>query len=352
MIPLASPRVGEDGIDRVTDLLASGMLSTGDVVAEFEDAFSSFVSRTHGVAVASGSVALELALEATFTDGDAIALSPYNCGSVLYSVQRVGLTPVFVDADPATGAIDPDALGELDADVDGVLLSHLFGHPADVDSVRSVAGALDATIVEDFAQAPGATVDGELIGSIGRVSVCSFGATKNLTTAEGGMVVTDETDIASYVSQQRSNTDDVTPPPRSVRMNDIEAAIGLAQLDRYDDILERKRSIAAIYRDELADVSVDLLPVAPWASHVYHAFPVLHGDADTLAAHLREANIETSRLYNKPLHEYDAAPATTESYPVAERFASEVVLLPIHAELTTEEAHTIAAAVAAFFENQ
>jgi len=352
MIPLAAPRVSDAGQKRVTELLANGVLSTGDVVADFEDAFGSFVSRTHSVAVASGSVALELALEATFSEGDTIALSPYNCGSMLYSVQRVGLTPVFVDADTATGAIAADALGTLDEEVDGVLVSHLFGHPADVDGLRAVADTLGATIVEDFAQAPGATVGSEAAGSVGHVSICSFGATKNLTTAEGGMVLTDERRVETYVSRQRSNTADVTPPPRSVRMNDIEAAIGLSQLDRYEEILEWKRSIATIYRDELADTPVGLFPVAPCVSHVYHAFPIRHENADTLAAYLRDAGVETGRLYDTPLHQYDSVPEATGTYPVAERFSNEVVLIPIHAELTREEAHRVATVVRRFPENQ
>lgn len=350
MIPLASPRVDQSAIDAVTDLLERGVLSTNAVVAEFEDRFSDFVGRERGVAVASGSVALELALEATFDPGDSIAVSPYNCGAVLYSVLRSDLSPVFVDADLDTAALDPVALRETDAhaDLDGVFVSHLFGHPARVEETLEVAASLDATVVEDFAQAPGATFAGEPVGSVGRVGVCSFGATKNLTTAEGGVVVTDDESVAEYVVEQRSNTDDVAPPPRSVRMNDVEAAIGLSQLNHYDEVLDRKRSIAAIYRGELADATVETFPVASRASHVYHAFPVLHEDADDLADHLEAEGVETSRLYDVPLHQYAAAPATSDAFPVAERLSDRVVILPIHAELSDGEARTVADAVASF----
>jgi dTDP-4-amino-4,6-dideoxygalactose transaminase len=351
MIPLGAPAVSDAGIDHVVELLEDGLLSTGEVVDEFETQFSSLVNRSYGVAVASGSVALELALEAVFTEGDRVALSPYNCGSVLYAVLRSGLHPVFVDTDPETGGIDPDALAQ-ESLLDGVVSSHLFGHPARISNIEKACERIGATLVDDFAQAPGATAHGKPVGSYGTVSVCSFGATKNLTTAEGGIVVTDDATVAEYVDDQRTNTDNVTPPPRSVRMNDIEAAVGLSQLDHYDDIINRKREVAAIYREQLSDLPANLLPVQPWATDVYHAFPVLTSDADRLAAHLDEREIGTSRLYKTPLHKYDAAPPTSGEYPVAERFADEVVLLPIHAQVSDLEARTVADAVTDFYRKQ
>mgnify|MGYP006271923141 CR=1 FL=1 len=352
MIPLGAPEVSETGIDHVVKLLEGGLLSTGEVVAEFEERFCSFVGRDHGVAVASGSVALELALEATFEEGDRIALSPYNCGSMLYAILRADLNPVFVDAEPETAALDPESLTRIGKPLDGVVSSHLFGHPARIRDIVEVCDRLGATLIDDFAQAPGATVDGDPAGSLGAVGVCSFGATKNVTTAEGGMIVTDDSTIAKYVSEQRTNTDDVTPPPRSVRMNDIEAAIGLSQLEAYDKTITRKRAVATIYREELSDLPVGLLSVQPWATDVYHAFPVLAPDADRLAAHLDKRDIGTSRLYETPLHEYDAVPPTDNGYPVAERLADEVVLLPIHGQVTDSQARTVADAVAGFYANQ
>jgi dTDP-4-amino-4,6-dideoxygalactose transaminase len=166
------------------------------------------------------------------------------------------------------------------------------------------------------------------------------------------MIVTDDPMIAEYVRGQRTNTEDVTPPPRSVRMNDIEAAIGLSQLETYDETITRKRTVAAIYREQLSDLPIEMPSVQPWATDVYHAFPVLTSDADRLAAHLDKRDIGTSRLYETPLHEYDAAPLTDTEYPVAERLADEVVLLPIHGQVTESEARTVANAVAGFYANQ
>lgn len=345
-IPIAAPHVPEDGIERVADLLRDGILSTGEVVAEFEAEFSNFAGRDHGVAISSGSVALELALEATFDAGEQIAISPYNCGAVLYSVLRSDLVPVFVDADPETGATSAEALRETAAD--GVLLAHLFGQPATVGPILDAAESIDATVVEDFAQAPGASYDGRPTGSFGRVGVCSFGATKNLPTAEGGMVVTDDAEIADYVRSQRSNTADVTPPPRSVRMNDLEAALGLARLEAYDDVLERKRAVADVYREAIESVALPTRDER--ATHVYHAFPVQVDDADGLAAHLRENDVETSRLYDAPLHEYEAAPETEGEFPGARQLSDRVVLLPIHEGMDDADARRVAATVEGFAE--
>lgn len=341
MIPLAAPQVPAAGVDRVQSLLESGTLSTQEVVAEFEAAFSTLCEREHGVAVASGSVALELALEAAFDRKEQVALSPYNCGAVLYAIRRADLTPVFVDADGETGAISPSAL--RDVNVDGVVLSHLFGHPAKVGPILDAAAAIDAKVVEDFAQAPGATYEGRPTGSFGRIGVCSFGATKNVTTAEGGMVVTDDPDLTEYVRYQRSNVEDRSPPPRSVRMSDLEAAIGLAHLEAYEERIERKRAIAETYRERLSTLDLPLLDDA--ATHVYHAFPVLSEGADDLATHLRSSGVETSRLYDLPLHEYDVAPAVTDEFPGARYFSDEVVLLPIYAGLADEQVERVVTAV-------
>jgi dTDP-4-amino-4,6-dideoxygalactose transaminase len=349
MIPLGAPAISNAGIDNVVELLEDGLLSTGEMVEEFEAQFSSFVNRSHGVAVASGSVALELALEASFQESDSIALSPYNCGSVLYAVLRAGLRPVFVDADPETAGLSPDTLAEVSPPPDGVVSSHLFGHPARINEIVETCERLGITIVNDFAQAPGVTVHSEPVGSMGTVGVCSFGATKNITTAEGGIVVTDDASVAKYISNQRTNIHDLTPPPRSVRMNDLEAVLGLSQLNSYDETLTRKRAVATIYREQLPSDSVELLPVQSCMTDVYHAFPVLTSDADDLSAYLSEQEIGTSRLYKTLLHEYAAAPPVDGEYPVARRFADEVVLLPIHGQVTNSQARTVADVVTNYY---
>ncbi|WP_410764643.1 DegT/DnrJ/EryC1/StrS family aminotransferase [Haloferax sp. DFSO60] len=346
MIPLGSPQIDEQTVSRVKGLLESGLLSTGEVVSEFESEFCSLAGRSYGVGVSSGSVALEMALESVFDPGDAIAISPYNCGAVLYATLRADLEPVFVDAEPDTCCIDPQQVASVETELDGILVAHLFGQPGKMDRLVSVADELDATIIEDFAQAPGASYRGQPVGSFGEASVCSFGATKNLTTAEGGIIVTDNQTLSRQISSRRSNTSDTAFLPRSVRMNDIEAAIGVGQLRNYGQIVEQKRRVAEIYRDT---ITTGQLPKTPDGStHVYHGFPLRHSEADELASHLEENDIGTSRLYSKPLHEYEASPITDESFSVAERLSDEVVLLPIHGGITSSEAETVSSIVNAY----
>lgn len=346
MVPLANPQIDQETIEHVSSLLVSGDLSTGEVVREFEQAVGTFSDREHATAVSSGSVALEMALEAVFEPNSRIAISPYNCGATLYSVLRAGLRPTFVDAEPDSFGIDPDSLSEFGTTVDGALIAHLFGEPSRVDDILAVSTAHDITIIEDFAQAPGAEANGRVTGSVGTVSVCSFGATKNLTTAEGGIILTDDRAIEKRVSRTRSNTDDVSPAPRSVRMNDIEAAIGLGQLESYHEKVEEKRRIAEIYRQE---VDIGRHPVTrPSATNVYHAYPMRHAAADHLVSHLEKHDIGASRLYSKPLHEYKEAPAVDRSFPVAEALSAEIVLLPIHAGMSEADAREVVAALESF----
>ena len=135
-------------------------------------------------------------------------------------------------------------------------------------------------------------------------------------------------------------------------MHEIEGTIGLAQEDSCDAATGRKRTVATSYRERLSDLPVDLLPEQPWATDVAHAFRVLTPDAERLTAHIDDRGIGTSRLYETPLHEYDAAPPVDGEYPVAERFADEVVLLPIHGQVTDSQARTVADAVTDFYANQ
>jgi perosamine synthetase len=348
MISLGNPLVGEAEIEAVSDLLAEGHLSIGDVVAEFEEDFASFTNRAGGAAVASGSVALELALHVLdFDPGDGIVVSPYNCGAILYSILREDLVPVFADIDPATCNLDPGAvraaIKDANVPVEGLLLTHLYGLPADYDKFDQIATTNNLTVVNDFAQAPGATYEGEQVGALGDIGICSFGATKNLTTAEGGMVVSDDPEVLDTVRRLRSNTgSETTTLQRSVRMNDIEAAIGLAQLDRYDEILDRKRVVASIYRERLPSKLVGQ-PELPDRNDVYHGFPIRCPDRDDLASALADDDIATAPVYDTPLYEYTAYTESVDqpAFPNTEAVSSEILLLPIHAQVTDEQAMMI-----------
>lgn len=357
-IPFGSPRIGDREVAAVEAQLRSGDLSTGDVVGEFEAECAALAGRDHAAAVASGSVALELALEvADIDNGAGVVVSPYNCGAVLFSVLRTGAVPVFANLDPGTYGLDPgatvEAIEAADVRVDAILPVHLYGLPCKVDALERIATDRNLVLVEDFAQAPGARRDGRPAGSFGEVGVASFGATKNVTTAEGGVVVSDDRSLVEAVEARRSSAGGVTDVvPRSVRMNDVEAAIGCEQLSKYDEILDAKRTAARIYDDRLPDDLV-LPPTADDATHVYHGYPVLTDRRDELADFLAGRGIESAAVYDTPLHEYPQVDPpshdSSETFPESRRVADRVLLVPIHGSITAEDAHTVADAVVDFF---
>ncbi|TKX61658.1 DegT/DnrJ/EryC1/StrS family aminotransferase [Halorubrum sp. ASP1] len=355
MVSLGSPQTGEEEIAAVSSLLADGEISVGNTVETFEDSFAEFTGTARAAAVSSGSVALELALEVSdLEEGDAVVLSPFNCAAMLYSIVRQNMQPVFCDIQLEGYSLSPDALSETvqETAADGLLLTHLYGQPCDLDEISRIAEEHDLTVINDFAQAVGATYDGRDIGTYGDIGVCSFGATKILTTAEGGAVVSDEQSHVDRVKKLRSNTngDDETPL-RSVRMNDLEAAIGIEQLKKFDNVVADKREAARIYLDELPS-DVVLPRTRPSRTNVYHGFPIRTPENQQLMAYLKENNVETSIVYEKALYEFALAPnVDTARFPNTETATNEVLLLPIHANLSRKDINTVVRNVREYFKS-
>ncbi|MDY6775296.1 MAG: DegT/DnrJ/EryC1/StrS family aminotransferase [Halobacteria archaeon] len=354
MVSLGSPRTGEDEIEAVNDLLSRGELSVGNVVEEFEERFCEFAGRENAAAVCSGSVALELALEVSdLEDGDEVIVSPFNCAAVLYSLIRQNLCPVFCDIRKDSYNIDPDfvknELGRQEAE--GILLTPLYGQSCEMDRLIEIAKDNDLMVINDFGQSPGAKYDENSIATYGDIGVCSFGATKNITTAEGGMVVSDNPDYTERVKTLRSNTNgDFETPLRSVRMNDIEAAIGIQQLKKYDSILTDRQRVAEYYLKELTS-NVVLPKTRPNRTNVYHGFPIRTEDNIGLREYLSERDVESSIVYEKPLYDYSLAPSTDASrFPNTERVTDKVLLLPIHPNLTEDDMNKVVTEVNSYFD--
>lgn len=172
MIQLGNPYTGQEEIDSVSELLADGHLSIGDIVEQFETEFATFTDRVGGAAVCSGSMALRLTFQAmNLNPGDGVIVSPYNCGALLYELLHLDLVPIFADIDPETCSLDPEAVtnavSKAEVPVEALLLTHLYGLPADFDEISDVAEQFDLTIINDFAQAPGACYRDRQIGSLG-----------------------------------------------------------------------------------------------------------------------------------------------------------------------------------------
>jgi perosamine synthetase len=347
-IPIANPDIGDEEHSRVSDVLDSGMLADGPVVREFEDEFAQYCGVDHGVATSNGTTALHAAFEALgLGDGDRVLTSPFSFIASANSIRLSGAEPVFADIDPGTYNLDPDAveatIREYDGDVDAILPVHLYGLPANMPRLAEVADEYDCWLVEDAAQAHGARIDGERVGSFGDAACFSFYPTKNMTTGEGGMVVTDDEAIADrtaqFVNHGRTGGGAYAHAEvgHNFRMTSIAAAIGRAQLEKLDDYIEMRRANAARLTEGLGQSSVQTPDEPDEYTHVYHQYTIRTANRDELQKTLQERNIGYGVYYPTPIHEQPAYDEMNVSAPHAERATKEVLSLPVHPMLNEDD---------------
>ena len=336
------------------------MLAAGEEVSRFESEFASYCRAEYGVATANGTAALHAALAALgISRGDRVLTTPFSFVATANAVRFCNAEPVFADVDPETFNLDPAAveerIAELDGGIDAILAVHLYGLPAEMDKLREIATAHDVPLIEDAAQAHGAVYRGGRVGSLGDVACFSFYPTKNMTTGEGGMIVTDRDDIAararSFINHGRDEGGGGGyEHPRvghNFRMTNLAAAIGRVQLKRLPGFITSRRDNA-----ERLAAALDGLPVAPpvepaYTRHVYHQFTVRCADRDRLADHLDSRGVDTGVYYPTPIHEQPPYRGAA-SAPVAERLADEVLSLPVHQNLSPADLATIEAALESY----
>ncbi|QLG29586.1 DegT/DnrJ/EryC1/StrS family aminotransferase (plasmid) [Halorarum halophilum] len=356
MIPIADPRIGEEEREGVQRVLDSGQLADGEEVRRFEDEFADFCGAGHGVATTNGTTALHAAFEALgIGEGDAVVTTPFSFVASANAVRHAGAEPVFADIDPATFTLDPReverVVRERD-DVAAILAVHLYGLPAELDRLREIADEHDLALVEDAAQAHGAEYDRRRVGSFGDAACFSFYPTKNMTTGEGGMVTTDRADVAERVARfadhGRTSGYEHAEVGHNFRMTSLCAAIGRAQLPKLVDYTIARRGHAAYLSKRLADAGV-ITPNEPSRTrHVYHQYTIRYDDRDGLRDHLSDAGVGTGIYYPTPIHQQPAYADVDADCPVAERAADQVLSLPVHPELSTDDLRTICEAVESY----
>ena len=304
---LARPQLGEPELREIEDVLASGQLTQGPAVAEFERLVAERVGTAHAVAVTSATTALHLSLAALRVGpGDEVLVPDFTFPATANVVVQQGATPVLVDIDIETFAIDPDDLAaRLTPRTRAIIPVHPFGLPADMDAVTTIADGAGVPVIEDAACALGATYRGRAAGALGRAGCFSFHPRKSITTGEGGMVTTDDPAFADDLRLLRSHGG-VRANGRftfqaagfNYRLSDILAAVGVAQMRRLDDLLAGRRRIAAWYEERLGDQERLRLPVTPeQCTHTYQSFVVLLDEdvnRDSIIAGLRDEGIETT----------------------------------------------------------
>ncbi|HVT59323.1 MAG TPA: DegT/DnrJ/EryC1/StrS aminotransferase family protein [Thermoanaerobaculia bacterium] len=375
-LPFSRPEIGEEEIAEVVGCLRSGWITTGPLTARFEHEFAAAVGARQALAFSSCTGALHATLLALgIGPGDQVVVPALTWPATASMVVACGAEPVFADIDRATWNLDPAALArQLSPRTKAVVPVHFAGQPCDLDALAEVlaaAGRQDVIVVEDAAHAAGASYKGRPIGAAasGAVAVCfSFHPIKNMTTGEGGMVTTDDDELAAriklwrfhgvqrdawkaYSAQEKAPASyDVVLPGFKYNLTDIQSAIGIHQLRKLERFNRRRGEIAALYRRELAGLAGLVLPAAAAYDHVHpwHLFAVLPPRRAPFMERLREFGIGTGIHFEAVhLHEFYRSRFGYQlgALPVAEEVCSRIVSLPLFPAMTDEDAHDVVQAV-------
>ncbi len=351
MIPIARPLMGPEEQALVAETLMSGSLAQGPRVRELEEQFAAFVGVPHAVATSSGTTALHLALLAAGVGpGSEVITVPFTFIASATSVLYTGARPVFVDVNANDFCMDPSLLeAAITPRTKAVMPVSLYGQPADMPAISEIADRHGIAVVEDAAQSHGAAIDGRHSGTWGQ-GVFSFYPTKNMTTGEGGMITTADTDLADWARLRREHGMTVRYHHDvlgyNFRMTDIHAAIGLAQLKKLPAFNARRTAIAARYTDALRGVVVPR--IRPGVTHVFHQYTLRVLKRDAFAEQLRERGVGTGVYYPIPVHRQKPLldlGYTDLSFPISEQLTEEVLSIPVHPGLSDEDVDTVIEAV-------
>lgn len=352
-ISIAQPSIGRAEINAVNAVLRSGNLVQGAVVKQLEDRFAEMIGTRHAIAVNTGTAALHLALLAHgIGPGDEVITSPFTFVATGNSILYCGARPVFVDISPDTFNLDPSLIeAKITRRTRAIMPVHLYGHPADMDAIGDIARRYGLAIIEDAAQAHGAAIGDRRVGTFG-TACFSFYATKNITTAEGGMVTTDSDEIADQLRLLRSHGARERYHHEilgfNYRLTDVQAAIGLAQLDRLEKLTASRIRNAEYLSDRLVDMDTPV--VMPGYRHVFHQYTVrIPAARDLVARWLGEVGIGTGIHYPVPVHRQPLYQdlGYRDHLPEAEAACREVLSLPVHPGLTRQDLGAVAENVTA-----
>jgi len=362
VISVNEPALGERELELVADCVRTGWVSSaGRYLDEFERRWAEYCGMKHGVAVSSGTAALDVAVSCLrLQPGDEVILPSFTIVSCAQAITKHGWLPVLVDCDPETWCLYVDQVAaRITSRTRAIMAVHMYGHPADMDPLRELADHHGLVLIEDAAQAHGAEYKGRRCGGLGDISCFSFYANKIITTGEGGMVLTDHDDWAAHArayrnlclrSDRRFYHEELG---ENYRMTNLQAALGVAQLDRVDEIVAHKRATAAAYTESLRSCEALQLPTErEWARSTFWMYCVVlknggRSSAD-LARVLLERGVQT-RPFFVGMHEQPAFHRmglfAGESYPVTDRLARQGLYLPSGTALTDEQVIAVCAAV-------
>ncbi len=341
MIPHSRPTISQEDIKAVCDVLESGAIAQGEAVKEFEGSVASFVGVKGGSAVNSGTSALHLALVALGVKaGDEVILPGYLCVAPLNAVRYVGATPVFSDINPGTGNIDAERTKAVASEkTKAIIVPHMLGQPVRMEGFRE----LGIPVIEDCAQSIGARYKGQCVGSFGDVAICSFYATKVITTGEGGMVLSDNEEVLETIRDLR-DYDEKTPYMTrfNYKMTDMQAALGITQIRRLPDFIAKRSQIADFYNHVLADLPVRLPFKATGCEPVFYRYVLRIGsDVEDFIKSMAEFNVVCRRPVYRPLHQLFDQTGLKNT----DLIWNDSVSIPIYPMLTDQEKEQVALSV-------
>jgi perosamine synthetase len=368
MIPVCEPTLNGNELAYVTEAVKTAWISSaGEYIKKFEESFAAYCGVKHGVSCSSGTAALHLAIEAMgIGKGDEVIIPTFTMIASANAVIYAGAKPVLVDSELETWNIDPTKIEEKITDkTKAIMVVHTYGHSVDMDRIKEIATKHNLPIIEDAAEAHGAEYKGRKIGSIGDIACFSFYGNKIITTGEGGMVVTNNDEWAENARNLRNH---YFGNPRFVhhklgynyRLTNIQAAVGLAQVEKLDEYVNARRRNAQLYNKYLADVNgITTPPEAEWAKNVYWMYGVLVDDdfgmsMPELCTKLKEKGIDTRTffvgMHNQPLYKENVKqdtrfPSTKGAYPNSDKLEKIGFYLPSASHLTEEQITQIVNAI-------
>jgi perosamine synthetase len=346
MIPVNTPLLSGNELKYVAECIETGWISSeGSYVTRFETDFAQYVTRNHGIAVSNGSAALDIAVKALgLGKGDEVIMPTFTIISPAQSVVTAGAVPVLVDSDPITWNMDVTQIeAKITSKTKAILVVHIYGLPVDMDPVLALCQKYNLKLIEDAAEMHGQTYKGKMCGSFGDISIFSFYPNKHITTGEGGMLVCNDMHLAEQCKKLRNLA--FEPQGRrfihyelgwNYRMTNLQAALGVAQLEKMEYHIQRKREIGKLYRDGLQCLKDCQLPLekTDYAENIYWVFGLV-ADSETqqeaMVRKLTEAKIGT-RPFFWCMHEQPVFKKmglfANESYPVAEKLARNGFYIP------------------------
>ncbi len=356
-VPVSAPHLGGNELKYVSDAINSGWVSSqGDYIGRFETMFAQYHGTPWALAVSNGTSALHLGLMAVRVQpGDEVIVPDLTFGASANAVLHAGGRPIFVDVDPATWTMDIESVRRaITPRTKAIMPVHLYGHPCDMDPLMDIARQHGLKVIEDCAESLGAEYKGTRTGVIGDVGCFSFFANKVITTGEGGMVTGRDPEMKARIELLRDHGMTKTrrywhvEPGYNYRLTNVQAAIGLAQMEQIDRFLDRRRACVARYQEGLAGLDLALPVEAPWAKSIFWLYslcvPVGAGiSRDALAAKLSAQGVDTRPVF-PPLHNQPAfrmSAGTDDQFPVSSRIGATGISLPMANDLTAEKVDEI-----------